>query len=210
MNIVEKLNWRYATKLFDKTKKISNENINILKQAIQLAPTSYGLQLFKVLIISNEEIKKKLKPHSWDQSQITDCSHLFVFCNYTSIMDKDIDDYIIMAEKIGSLEERSLSSYGDFIKSKINEKSRTEKVSWMKSQTYIAIGFLLNACADLFIDACPMEGFEPEKYNEILNLSSQNLNAAVIVVVGYRDRDDAALNRKKVRKSFDVLFDTIH
>lgn len=208
MNLVEKLNWRYATKLFDK-KKVSNENINTLKQAIQLAPTSYGLQLFKVLIISNEEIKKQLRPHSWDQSQVTDSSHLFVFCNYTSITDKDIDDYITMAENFGGLENKSLSSYGNFIKSKINEKSQTEKVSWMKSQTYIAIGFLLNACADLSIDACPMEGFEPEKYNEILNLSSQNLNAAAIVAVGYRDKDDVTQHRKKVRKSFDILFETI-
>ncbi|MFH4965725.1 NAD(P)H-dependent oxidoreductase [Gaetbulibacter sp. M235] len=206
MELIKNLNWRYATKKFDSSKKVSANDIEKLKEAIQLSVSSYGLQLYKILIIENSEIREQLKPVSWNQSQITDASHLFVFCNYTNVSPTDIDTFIKQTAKTRNLDIERLNGYGDFIKEKLNEKTPEEKTSWLKSQTYLALGNLLNACAELKIDACPMEGFEPEAYNKILNLEAQGLNAAVIAPVGYRHNQDHTIGAKKVRKPFNLLF----
>ncbi|GGK34281.1 NAD(P)H-dependent oxidoreductase [Yeosuana aromativorans] len=209
MELLKNLKWRYATKKFDTTKKVSSDDLEKLKEAVQLSVSSYGLQLYKVLIIENIEIREQLKPVSWNQSQITDSSHLFVFCNYIDVSDNAIDDFIKQTAEIRGLDLERLNGYGDFIKTKLAEKSQEEKTSWLKSQIYIALGNLLNACAELKIDACPMEGFEPEAYNKILNLEAQGLNAVVIAPVGYRHQEDHTIGAKKVRKPFNLLFQEI-
>ena len=209
MNLLEHLQWRYATKKFDPTKKVSSNDLEKIKQAIQLSVSSYGLQLYKVLIIENLEIREKLKPVSWNQSQITDASHLIVFCNYTDAIPQAIDNFIEQTAVTRNLDLERLNVYGDFIKSKLNEKSDTEKTSWLKSQTYLALGNLLSACAELKIDACPMEGFEPEAYNEILGLNGQGLNAAVISPIGYRHHEDDTAELPKVRKPIKELFEIV-
>lgn len=206
MELIKNLKWRYATKKFDPTKKVSKEDLSKLKEVIRLSASSYGLQLYKVLIIEDLEIRNKLKPVSWNQSQIVDASHLFVFCNYTDASPKAIDDFVIHTSVTRKQDLQKLKVYGDFIKSKLADKSNEEKTSWLKSQTYLALGNLLNACAELKIDACPMEGFEPEAYNEILGLEAQKLNAAVIAPVGYRHKEDYSTSFKKVRKSMKNLF----
>lgn len=209
MELIENLKWRYATKKFDTKKKVSETDLNKLKEAVQLSVSSYGLQLYKVLIIEHAEIRERLKPASWNQSQITDASHLFVFCNYTDASPKAIDDFIKQTAETRNLDLERLNGYGDFIKEKLNEKSPEEKTAWLKSQTYLALGNLLNACAELKIDACPMEGFEPEAYNKILGLEKQGLNAAVIAPVGYRHNEDHTIGAKKVRKPLYLLFQEI-
>jgi nitroreductase len=209
MELIKNLNWRYATKKFDTSKQVSNDDLEKLKEAIQLSVSSYGLQLYKVLIIKDIEIRKKLKPVSWNQSQITDASHLFVFCNYTNVTDDAIDYFIKQTAETRNIDLEQLNGYSDFIKSKLAEKSEEEKTSWLKSQTYLALGNLLNACAELKIDACPMEGFEPEAYNKILGLEKQGLNAAVIAPIGYRHPEDHTIGQQKVRKPMELLFDTI-
>jgi nitroreductase len=209
MELIKNLQWRYATKKFSTTKKVSENNLNKLKEAIQLSVSSYGLQLYKVLIIENSEIRAQLKPVSWDQSQITDSSHLFVFCNYTDAATEAIDAFIKQTAETRNLDLKQMNGYGDFIKLKLAEKSQEEKTSWLKSQTYLALGNLLNACAELKIDACPMEGFEPEAYNKILGLEQKGLNASVIAPIGYRHQEDHTIGQKKVRKSMELLFDTI-
>jgi len=209
MELLERLNWRYATKQFDKEKKVSEEKLNLLKEAISLAPTSYGLQLYKVLVIEDEELREKLKPASWNQSQITDASALLVFCNYTDVKDEHIDEYLELKAKAENLDVNVLKGYGDFMKSKIVGLPVEEKEAWTRRQTYIALGFLLNSAAELEIDACPMEGFEPDQYNEILGLTEQNLNAALIAPIGYRAATDKNQHSPKVRKPMDKLFETI-
>lgn len=206
MELIKNLKWRYATKKFDPTKKVSKEDLSKLKEVIRLSASSYGLQLYKVLIIEDLEIRNKLKPVSWNQSQIVDASHLFVFCNYTDASPEAIDDFVIHTSVTRKQDLQKLKVYGDFIKSKLADKSNEEKTSWLKSQTYLALGNLLNACAELKIDACPMEGFEPEAYNEILGLEAQKLNAAVIAPVGYRHKEDYSTSFKKVRKPMKNLF----
>ena len=209
MEFIENLKWRYATKKFDTTKKVSETDLKKLKEAIQLSVSSYGLQLYKVQIIENFEIREQLKPVAWNQNEITDASHLFVFCNYTNVTDDAIDYFIKQTAETRNIDLDQLNGYGDFIKTKLAEKSIEEKTSWLKSQTYLALGNLLNACAELKIDACPMEGFEPEAYNKILGLEKQGLNAAVIAPIGYRHPEDHTIGQLKVRKPMEILFETV-
>ena len=208
MELIKNLKWRYATKHFDPTKKVKNQDLKNLKEAVQLSVSSYGLQLYKVLVVEDKDLREKLKPVSWGQNQITDASHLIVFCNYTNVEDKHIDNYLKLTATSNGISTDSLNGYGDFMKGKISEMDNDEVENWTRRQTYLAMGNLLNACAELKIDACPMEGFEAEKYNDILGLTKHNLNAAVIAPIGYRSKNDNTQFRPKVRKSLTELFET--
>ena len=209
MKLIETLNWRYATKQFDPSKKVSQTDLEHLKESIRLSASSYGLQLYKILIIERDEIKEKLTPASYGQNQITDSSHLFVLCNYTNVDDSHIDEYIELKAGVQGLNIEDLQGYGDFMKTSLSYKSANEKNEWTARQTYIALANLLVASAELKIDSCPMEGFESEKYNEILGLADKGLNASVIVAVGYRSAEDKTQFATKVRKVKEVLFETI-
>ena len=208
MRLIQNLKWRYATKQFDATKTVSQSNIEKMKEAIQLSASSYGIQPYKILIVRDKELKKKLKPASWNQSQITDASHLFVFCNYFQVSDNLVDEFIKLKSEKQNIAIENLKGYGDFIKEKIAEKSTNERSYWAAKQTYIALSNLIIACAELKIDTCPMEGFEPQKYNEILELSEKGLSASVIVAIGYRSSGDKTQYQNKVRKSIISLFET--
>jgi nitroreductase len=206
MNLIDNLEWRYATKKFDATKKVSSENLANIKRAIQLSASSYGLQLYKVLIIENKQLREELQLASYGQSQITEASHLIVFCNYTVVTEKHIDEYFALKSETEQIDLLDLKGYSDFIKSDVSNRTQIEKDKWTSNQTYLALGNLLNACAELKIDACPMEGFDAEKYNKILNLDKQGLNASVIATVGYRSDDDSSQYSTKVRKPLNSLF----
>ena len=208
-NFIENQNWRYATKKFDATKKVSDSDLAILKEAIRLSTSSYGLQPYKVLIIENEEIRKQLQPVSWGQSQIVDASHLFVFANYTDIEDTHIDNYVEDIAATRGLNVDDLQGYSDFMKSKIVPLPADKKAIWTSKQTYLALANLMNAAAEMKIDVTPMEGFEPEKYNEILGLNALGLNASLVATVGYRHEEDANQFAKKVRKSEADLFEIV-
>lgn len=207
MNLIENLNWRYATKIFDKNREVSEKDLNFLQEAVRLSVSSYGLQLYKVLIIGNKEIRSELRKASWDQAQITDASHLFIFCNYTRNFDQLVDDYIHRIIEMQSKSPNAVRKYGESIKRSISNMPSEKRKSWAEKQTYLALNNLLIACAELKIDSCPMEGFESEIYNEILGLGELGLNAAVIAPVGYRSERDETQHRKKVRKSIEELFE---
>jgi nitroreductase/dihydropteridine reductase len=209
MNLIENLKWRYATKKFDADKKVPDEALAFLKEAIQLSASSYGLQLYKVLIIQDMELREKLKAASWGQPQITDCSHLFVFCQYQKIKPEHIERFMALKASLQNLDVDSLKGYAAFIMGKLEEKSAAELQNWMARQTYLALGNLLAACAELRIDAGPMEGFEPEKYNEILGLEEKGLTTFVIAAVGYRSVEDRTQFDKKVRKPLEELFEVV-
>jgi nitroreductase len=198
---IENLKWRYATKKFDPTKKISPEDLDILLEAVSLSASSYGLQPYKVLIVENPEIREQLRSAAWGQSQITDASHLIVFANRTNFGDELVDDYISNVGTTRALPAESLKGYTDLMKSKLLPLSEDSKAVWTAKQTYIALGNLLSAAAFLKIDSCPMEGFEAKKFNEILNLDKMGLNASVLATLGYRSEEDTTQHLKKVRKS---------
>ncbi|WP_350291649.1 NAD(P)H-dependent oxidoreductase [uncultured Croceitalea sp.] len=209
MKLLENLKWRYATKKFDSEKIVSERDLDYLKEAVQLSVSSYGLQLYKVLIIEDKALRERLKEVSWGQSQVTEASHLFVFCNFSEHKEEHIDDYINNISKTQQIPISEIQGYGDFIKESLSQKNESEWQSWSKRQTYLSLANLLNACAELKIDACPMEGFDPVAYNEILGLDKKGLNASVIATVGYRSEEDDTQYRKKVRKPLEELFEKI-
>jgi nitroreductase len=205
-NFIKDANWRYATKKFDTTKKVSTEDLKTLKEAIRLSASSYGLQPYKVFIIENPELRAKIQPAAWGQSQIVDASQLIVFANMTNFSDEDIDVSLSLTTEARGLPADALKGYGDFMKSKIGVLSEDVRNTWTSKQTYLALGNLLNAAAELRIDVTPIEGFEPDKVNEILGLKQLGLNASVLATIGYRHKDDATQNYVKVRKSNEELF----
>ena len=208
-HFIENQKWRYATKKFDATKKVTASDLETLKEAIQLSTSSYGLQLYKVFIIENPEVRAQLQPASWGQSQIVDASHLIVFANLVDVQDNHIDEYVNNIATTRGLSVEDLKGYSGFMKSKIVPLPVEQKAVWTSKQTYLALGNLLNAAAELKIDVTPMEGFEPEKYNEILGLNALGLNASLVAAVGYRHEEDATQHYAKVRKPKQELFTTI-
>ena len=205
-NFINDAKWRYATKKFDATKKVSTEDFEILKEAIQLSASSYGLQPYKVFIIENPEIRAKIQPAAWGQTQIVDASHLLVFANITNFGDAEIDAYIKNLSETRGIPVESVQGYADFMKSKITTLPEEARNVWTAKQTYLALGNLLNAAAELKIDVTPMEGFEPATVNEILDFDQLGLNASLLATIGYRHEDDATQHYAKVRKSNEELF----
>lgn len=209
MNFIENAKWRYATKKYDTNKKVSEKDIEFLKEAINLAATSYGLQPFKVLIIENQEVRKQLQPASWGQSQIVDASHLFVFVNIVNPGEKEIDAYVENISKVREIKTDSLQGFSNYIKGAVGKFSNEQKANWTSKQTYLALGNLLNAASELKIDVTPIEGFEPAKYDEILGLTENGLHASLVAAIGYRSSEDGNQHLKKVRKPLEELFETI-
>ena len=203
---LENQNWRYATKKFDASKKITTEDLNTLKEAIRLSASSYGLQPYKVFIIENPEIRAKIQPVAWGQAQIVDASQVIVFANMTNFGQQGIDDYMENLIATRGVTAESVQGYKDFMSSAINGLPEDKRNIWTAKQTYLALGNLLNAAAELKIDVTPMEGFVPAQVNEILGLDALHLNAALIATIGYRHADDATQHYKKVRKSNEDLF----
>jgi nitroreductase len=207
--LLEDLNWRYATKKYDTSKKIDQEHLDILLEAIRLSPSSYGLQPLKVVLVESKEIREKLKAHSWNQSQITDASHLMVLCSYKEMSNELIDQNAQNTEITRSLEKGQLQGFANFVKVKVNEKTVSEQAEWNARQAYIALGILMQSCAQLRIDATPMEGFEADKYNEILGLNDKNLNATLVCAIGYRSEEDSNQHLKKVRNPMNDFLEVI-
>ncbi|MFC4096255.1 NAD(P)H-dependent oxidoreductase [Euzebyella saccharophila] len=202
---IENLNWRYATKKFDKDKSISEEDLVALLEATSLSASSYGLQPYKILVLKDAEIREKLQPFAWNQSQITEASHLIVIANQTSFGEELVDDYLQNVSETRDIPLKNLESYAEMMKANLIPLTDEQKAHWTAKQAYIALGNLLSAAADLKIDTCPMEGFDATKFNEILGLNELNLNAVVLAAVGYRSEEDQTQHFKKVRKSNEDL-----
>ena len=209
MRFLEDAKWRYATKKFDTNKKISESDLDKIKEAVQLSASSYGLQLYKVLIIEDRALREKLKPASWGQTQITDASHLIVFCNYTKLTEAHVEEYVkLKSEKLGVNIDK-FKGYSVFVWNKLSERSQEDLNNWTAKQTYIALNNLMMACAELKIDSCPMEGFEADKYDEILGLKEKGLSAAVVATIGYRSEEDETKDWAKVRRPIEDLFEVL-
>ncbi|SHF72217.1 Nitroreductase [Flavobacterium segetis] len=206
---IENQNWRYATKKFDASKKIAAEDITILKEAIRLSSSSYGLQPYRVIIVENPELRAQLQPAAWGQSQIKDASHIIIFANEINFGEEGIDNYFKNVSETRNATLDNMKGYIEFLKKTITALTPDERNNWSAKQTYLALGNLLNAAADLKIDLTPMEGFVPEQVNEILGLNQLGLNATLIATLGYRHEEDATQHLKKVRKSNEELFITL-
>ena len=203
MNIIESLNWRYATKKFDLSRKLSNNQINTLKNAFNLTASSYGLQPIKLIVISNQDLKNSLLESSMNQQQVIQCSHLLVICIENNINRSYIETYFKRIIDIRKTPAEILESFKKSIIDEFNDMSNTSITNWSINQAYLALGNLMTVCSVEGIDSCPMEGFIPEKYDEILDLKSKNLKSVLVMPVGYRSVDDQFSSFKKVRKDID-------
>lgn len=204
-NTIEKLQWRYATKRFDPNKVLSKEQIDILKQAFNLTATSFGLQPLKLVVVSNAELKKQLMKASFNQPQVRDASHLLILCIEEKIDHNFIIDHFRRVEDTRNTPREILEPFEKNLIASFTEKDSDEIRDWMVNQLYLTLGALLTVCAVEKIDSCPMEGFEPEKYDMFLGLDKMGLKSVIVMPVGYRDESDFFKNLKKVRRGVDEL-----
>ncbi|WP_405413564.1 NAD(P)H-dependent oxidoreductase [Maribacter sp. Asnod1-A12] len=203
--LLDKLNWRYATKKFDNSKKVSSENLNTLLEAARLTASSYGLQPYHIYVIENTDIRTQLRKSSYDQPQITDASYIIVLANKPTFDSTMIDEYIANIMATRGLSKEDLEGFSQTMKSTLLDLPNAQKSSWTSNQAYIVLGNLMTVAAEMEIDTCPMEGFENAKYNEILGLNDKGLNAAVVLAVGYKSSEDETQNYPKVRYSKEQI-----
>jgi nitroreductase len=206
--IIEDLNWRYACKEFDTTKKITDEDFDILLESLRLTPSSFGLQPWKFVIVENPKLREELVTASWNQRQVVEASHLIVLCAPTVLDEKFVTDYIAHTATTRGQEVSELDGYKKMLMM-IPNKTPEAQMTWSKNQIYIAIGNLMTVCASMRIDSCPMEGFQPAKYDEILGLTEMGLTSALVLPVGYRSENDKYSGLSKVRYSKEELVITI-
>ncbi len=201
MNTVESLQWRYAVKKFDDTQYISEDKINTIKEAFNLTATSYGLQPVTMVVVKNKDIQKQLVEHSWNQQQVAQASHLLVLCVPIEHTAKHVEQYFNLIKEVRNTPDEILNPFKEFLMSNFETKTQEDLYTWNKNQAYIALGNLLTVCALEKVDSCPMEGFIPEKYDEILNLTEKNLRSVLVLPIGVRAEDDFMKDLKKVRKN---------
>lgn len=206
---LKSLEWRYATKKFDASKELSEDQLNLLLDSIQLTASSYGLQPYEVFIVEDKEIRTKLSDAAWNQPQILDANYVLVFAVNTNVDETYLEKYMQNTAATRNISLEALSGFSDMIKNTVLTFPQEQKVEWAKRQAYIALGNLLSTAAVHKIDACPMEGFDAAQFNEILDLPSKNLDATVIATIGFRAEDDQMKDAKKVRKPKNELFTKI-
>lgn len=208
-SIIENLNWRYATKKFDATKRIAPEHLQILKDSVRLTASSYGLQPYQVIMLEDTDLRQKVKEVAWNQAQVVEASDVMILANITNLGTKDVKDYIENMAQVRAISTESLKGYEDMMTKVVTTLSPKDKANWTAKQAYIALGTLLTVAAELKIDATPMEGFDQDAVNKILGLPERGLSAALIIPLGYRSENDATQHLKKVRKPNEELFITL-
>jgi nitroreductase len=198
--LLNALQWRYATKAFDANRQIDAPTWASLEQALVLTASSYGLQPWKFLVITDASIRSELRPHSWNQSQITDCSHLVVLLKKRTITASDADRLIEAIAQARGIETSVLAGYRQMIQVDLIDGPRSQIIDqWAANQVYIALGNLLSSAALLGVDTCAIEGFSPSDYDRILDLESDDYQSCVVCACGYRSSDDNYANLAKVR-----------
>ncbi|MGK9118987.1 MULTISPECIES: nitroreductase family protein [Sphingobacteriaceae] len=198
MELINHLKWRYATKKYS-TEKVSEEKINQILEAINLTASSCGIQPYRVLVVSNPEIRAKLGAGSFN-GQIVNSSHLLVFAAFNEISTTYIEEYIKMAEKQRNLPEGGMANFTEKLVNYFSANTAEANAVWASKQAYIGLGTALLAAAELKIDSTPMEGFDAAQFDEVLGLKEKGLHTAVILSLGYRDAEnDYLVDMPKVR-----------
>ncbi|MEK7504919.1 MAG: NAD(P)H-dependent oxidoreductase [Patescibacteria group bacterium] len=198
-NYLANLNWRYATKEFDRNRKLNPEQMALLTQSLILSPSSFGLQPWKFILVENPDMRQKIRVAAWDQGQVTDASHLWVLASRKGLDASDVEKFIkeTATERKATIE--SLVGYKDLILGFVSSLNSEKRDDWCARQTYVALGFLLSAAAQNQIDACPMEGFDPKAVDELLGLNKLGYTSRVLCPVGFRAESDKYATLAKVR-----------
>jgi len=205
MELLDKLNWRYAAKAMN-GKKVSSEKINNIIEAARLAPTSSGLQPFEIIVVKNQAIKEAIRPVAWNQSVITDCSHLLVFAAWDTYTAERINKAFDLVNEVRGFKNEGWEAYRQKLLSFYPQQDEEINFNHAAKQAYIAFSAAIIAAAYQEVDATPIEGFEPEAVDKILGLNEKGLKSCVLLPLGYRDADkDWLVNLTKVRKSAEDL-----
>lgn len=205
MGFLTNMNWRYATKKFDVSKKVQESDLQKIRDSIRLAPTAFGVQMFKVLEVVNPDVRKLLQASSYGQPQVVDASNFFIFCARADAEAHINNLFIKMSGGDEKIRKENLGGYEEMVRASVLSRSKEQLFTWSQKNTGIALGFALAACAELKIDACPMDGFDPAAIKQILNLSDDFLPIAYLAV-GYRDDNDENSKRQKFRlPEIDVI-----
>jgi nitroreductase len=206
--LIDALEWRYATKVFDGQRQIDAATWSTLERSLLLTASSYGLQPWKFLVITDAAIRAELRPHSWNQSQITDCSHLVVLLKKRQITAADADQLIQATASTRGIEASALDGYRQMIQVDLIDGPRSQIIGqWSANQVYIALGNLLTSAALLGVDTCAIEGFSPPEYDRILGLETGDYQSCVVCACGYRSQDDKYASLSKVRYGADRLIE---
>jgi len=208
--LLEQLNWRYATKQFDPAKKINASDWATLEEVLRVSPSSGGLQPWKFIVITDPAVRAKLRPASYGQAQIADASHLVVFAAKNNFGEADVDAHLQNVAKARNVPVEALAQFrGMLVGGIVQAMDEAGRNAWARNQAFIALGNLLTSAALLGIDACPMEGFDRAQYDEILGLKAKGYSSAVIATLGYRFPTDKNAGAPKVRYAREQIFQNI-
>lgn len=209
-NLIEVQNWRYATKLFDAQKKIPAATWNAIAEALVLSPSSYGLQPWKFLVITDDAVRAKLRPHTWNQSQTTDCSHYLVICAKEKMDAAHVARFVDRIAEVRGVARGTLEGYEKMMNGDVVTGERSKVAfEWAARQCYIALGNFMTSAALLGVDTCPIEGFAPAEYDKILKLEGTGWRSVVCCAAGYRSGEDKYAQLKKVRQPLSEVIQTI-
>jgi nitroreductase len=205
MKLIEALEWRYAVKKMNGN-KIPADKLNTIIEATRLAPSGFGLTPYTIIVVEDDEIRKKLHPAFYNQSQVVDCSAVIVFAAWNSITEKEVGEYMQDIAEQRGVPVESLNDFAGNINGSFKKLTPEQARVWADKQTYLALGFSLVAAAAEQVDATPMEGFAPDAVDTVLGLKELGLHSAVALTLGYRDAaNDYLVNAKKVRRTHDKL-----
>lgn len=207
--IIDSLNWRYATKEFDTTKKVSKDDLNEIIEAFRLTSSSFGLQPWKLVIVENKEKREELLPVSWGQKQIVDASHLLVLSRVTNVWKNHIDKFLDSNCEITWATREQLKWYEDMMKGFIWNMDEIKEKKWADEQVFIALWNLLNVLAEKRIDSCAIWGFDAAKYDEILGLTEKGIASTIVLPIWYRSKNDKYSQKPKVRFSKEDILEII-
>jgi len=208
MNIIDSLQWRYATKKFDVSKKIPQDKLEVIARAFNLTATSYGLQPVRLMIVSDKKLQEELVTHAMGQRQVVEASHVLVFCIEKNVKSPYVHEYFDNVKNTRDTPEKTLAPFRNMLADKFDSQTIEETRNWAVNQAYLAMGNLMTVCALEGIDACPMEGFEPKGFDEKLNLDALAVSSVLIMPIGYRAEDDMFSKFEKVRRPVEntVIF----
>ncbi|WP_305952318.1 NAD(P)H-dependent oxidoreductase [Emticicia oligotrophica] len=209
MSIVKSLEWRYATKKYDTSKPLSEEQYEDLLTAVQLSPSSYGLQPYRFITVSDPSKLEQISKAAFGQPQVTTASKVLVVAVETNINAETVKKYIDKAAIARNTERKNLEAREEFVNARLALLSPEQKIEWAEKQAFLAIGVLVSAAAEAGVDASPMEGFNPQQVDEILGLKEQNLKSTLLFALGYRSVEDEFATIPKVRKTKEELFLTV-
>lgn len=202
-DIIKDMEWRYAVKKFDASKEIEAPKLDRIKKAFNLTATSYGLQPIKMVVLKNRELQEQLVQYSFGQQQVAQASHVLILCIEKKIDAEYISGYFKKVKEIRGTSDTVLDPFKEALVSEFSKMDSIEIQQWATNQAYLAMGNLLTICAAEQLDACPMEGFIPDRYDELLNLSSKGLSPVLVMPIGYRAEDDIFAGFKKVRRDME-------